>query len=44
MHREISWTEKLVGAFVGYVVAVPSIAGGFYCLYRVVTALSNGDL
>jgi ABC-type phosphate transport system permease subunit len=36
-----SYVKKVVGAIVGALVAIPSIAGGFYLTYQLVTALGN---
>ena len=35
------WTKKLVGAFAGAAIAIPSIASGFYMTYLVVAAIGN---
>jgi hypothetical protein len=37
----MDWTMKTVGSLVAAAVAVPTIAGGFYTLYQVVTLLGN---
>jgi ABC-type phosphate transport system permease subunit len=35
------WLRYMVFSLLGIAVAVPTIAGGFYGLYRLVTALQN---
>jgi hypothetical protein len=41
MYTNPEYLKKAVGAIIGAIIAVPSIASGYYFIYLTVTAIGN---